>query len=814
MIDPICVAFIYNKWYQSFGCLVIGVLGFPAGARMSTTMKYDLPLLDLDTRFSLWQVKMRAILSQSDRDLDDALDGFGNKDARTWTDEERRKDRKALAHIHLHLSNNILQEVLAEKTAAALWLKLESICMSKDLTSKMHVKMKLFSHKLQEGGSVLTHISVFKEIVADLTSMEVKFDDEDLALLLLCSLPASFSNFRDTILYSRDTLTVAEVYEALTAKEKMRQMVNSEDAAGSSGEALYVRGRTDQKKSNSGGKGKGKNQRGRSKSRGPSDELFCKYCKKTNHVIENCYKLQNKEKRNKEKGKTGGTVSVASENNSDNGDVLIAFAGCAADDAQWILDSACSYHVCTKKSLFSTYEAVQNGGTLRMGDNSPCTVVGMGTVQIKMFDGIVRTLTEVRHVPSMSRNLISLSTLDTKGYKYTAGDGVMKVTKGSLVVIKGDLKAENLYVLRGSSGSANAVVASDSETTKIWHMRLGHMSAPGLAELSKRGLLDGCHADTLDFCEHCVFGKHKRVKFSSAVHNTENILDYVHADLWGPSRIPSHGGARYMLTIIDDNSRRVWPYFLKQKSDAFESFKVWKTMVEKQTERKLKVLRTDNGMEFCSGDFNSFCRKEGIVRHHTIPYTPQQNGVAERMNRTIISKARCMLSNSGLSRKFWAEAASTACHLINCSPSTAIDKKTPIEVWSGSPYDYSQLRVFGCTAYAHVDNGKLEPRAIKCVFLGYGSGVKAYKLWNPDTQKAFFSRNVVFNESAMFPSVVSTSATNQNSESISVQVEHGGMLMIMLHHLLNLLKILFLKFHHLLWSLIPSLLLKAELGGR
>jgi hypothetical protein len=93
--------------------LVIGVLGFPAGARMSTTMKYDLPLLDLDTRFSLWQVKMRAILSQSDRDLDDALDGFGNKDARTWTDEERRKDRKALAHIHLHLFNNILQEVLA-----------------------------------------------------------------------------------------------------------------------------------------------------------------------------------------------------------------------------------------------------------------------------------------------------------------------------------------------------------------------------------------------------------------------------------------------------------------------------------------------------------------------------------------------------------------------------------------------------------------------------------------------------------------------------------------------------------------------------
>src|SRR6185369_1612417 len=120
------------------------------------------------------------------------------------------------------------------------------------------------------------------------------------------------------------------------------------------------------------------------------------------------------------------------------------------------------------------------------------------------------------------------------------------------------------------------------------------------------------------------------------------------------------------------------------------------------------------------------------------------------MNKTIISKARCMLSNAGLHRRFWAEVASTACYLINRSPSIAIDKKTPIEVWSGTPADYSQLKVFGCTAYAHVDNGKLEPRAIKCVFIGYGSGVKGYKLWNPKTSKAFMSRSVVFNESVMY----------------------------------------------------------------
>jgi hypothetical protein len=141
--------------------------------------------------------------------------------------------------------------------------------------------------------------------------------------------------------------------------------------------------------------------------------------------------LQNKEKRNdtsKPKGKTNGSASVASNNSSDNGDVLITFAGCASNDSIWILDFAFSYHVCINRALFSIYEPVQNGGTVQMGDNSPCEVIGMGTMQIKMFDGVIHTLTEVRHVSSMSRNLISLNTLDTKRYKYYTRDSVLKVT--------------------------------------------------------------------------------------------------------------------------------------------------------------------------------------------------------------------------------------------------------------------------------------------------------------------------------------------------------------------------------------------------
>ena len=141
-------------------------------------------------------------------------------------------------------------------------------------------------------------------------------------------------------------------------------------------------------------------------------------------------------------------------------------------------------------------------------------------------------------------------------------------------------------------------------------------------ELSRRGLLCGQCTSKLDFCEHCVFGKQTRVRFSSGIHSTKGILDYIHSDLWGPSSAPSHGGAHYMLTCIDDFSRKVWVYILKHKSEAFQRFKEWKIMVEKQTGKSVKNLRIDNGLEFCSNDFNFFCNSEGIRRHLTVRHTP------------------------------------------------------------------------------------------------------------------------------------------------------------------------------------------------
>ncbi|CAJ2646442.1 unnamed protein product [Trifolium pratense] len=282
-------------------------------------------------------------------------------------------------------------------------------------------------------------------------------------------------------------------------------------------------------------------------------------------------------------------------------------------------------------------------------------------------------------------------------------------------------------------------------------LKEGHVSERGLVELAKQGLLGKEKLNKLDFCDNCTLGKQHKVKFGVGVHKSTRPFEYVHSDLWGPASVSTHGGGSYFLSIIDDYSRRVWVYIIKNKSDTFEKFKEWHTLIENQTGSKLKLLRTDNGLEFVSEQFNEFCRKLGIKRHKTVAYTPQQNGLAERMNRTLLERVRCMLLGAGLPKSFWGEAVNTAAYLINRCPSTGIDLKTPMEVWSGKPADYSNLKIFGALAFAHVKQDKLDARAVKCVFIGYPEGVKGYKLWKmePGGSKFIISRDVTFDETRM-----------------------------------------------------------------
>ena len=195
-------------------------------------------------------------------------------------------------------------------------------------------------------------------------------------------------------------------------------------------------------------------------------------------------------------------------------------------------------------------------------------------------------------------------------------------------------------------------------------------------------------------------------------------------------------------------------YFLRSKDETFDLFCEWKELVENQQNKKVKCLRTDNGLEFCNLKFDAYCKEHGIERHKICTYTPQHNGVAKRMNRTIMEKVRCMLNESGLGEEFWAEAAATAAYLINRSPASTIDHNVPEELWLNKKPGYKHLRRFGSIAYVHIDQGKLKPRALKGIFIGYPSGTKGYKIWLLEEQKCVISRNVLFHEESVYKDTI------------------------------------------------------------
>ncbi|KAH9762947.1 hypothetical protein KPL70_001004 [Citrus sinensis] len=596
------------------------------------TTRFDLEKFNGENDFYLWSLKMRAILIQ--QGLDSALDGEEEKSKKereegssSSGEDLRTINNKAHSTIILHLSDEVLREVTKEKSASGLWAKLEELFLKKSLAKRLYMKRKLYTFSMKEGTTMRDHVDEFNKLILDLENVNVMLEDEDRALILLSSLPDSYEHFVDTLLYGRQTLTLKDVKNALESKY-LKKRADGKDQITRDG--LVAKAKTEK---NMYKDKKNKNQK--EKTDKMKKKRKCYFCQKEGHYIKDCFEKKKLEKLQKE---STGKADIASvdEGGSEDADVLIAAD--KKSSGEWILDSGCSFHMCPHKDFFVTFKSI-DGGKVLLGNNLACKVAGIGSVRIKMYDGSVKGLEQVRCVPELKRNLISLGMIDQLGCCIKAENGELQILKDGAIIMKG-CRRNGLYVLKGSVELHGIITNVNSDKTRLWHMRLAHMSEKGLKELSKQGLLGTDQISALEFCEKCVFGKATRQKFNPGKQETKNTLDYIHSDLWGPSQVPSHGGARYFITFINDFSRKVWVYVLKHKSEAFEKFKDWLTLIENQTERRVKRLRTDNGLEYCCNDFEQFCIKKGIARHKTVRHTPQQNGLAERMNRTLVEKGK------------------------------------------------------------------------------------------------------------------------------------------------------------------------------
>lgn len=223
----------------------------------------------------------------------------------------------------------------------------------------------------------------------------------------------------------------------------------------------------------------------------------------------------------------------------------------------------------------------------------------------------------------------------------------------------------------------------------------------------------------------------------------------MHSDLCGPIKLASNSDKRYIISFIDDFSRKTWVYFLHEKSEDFAAFKNFKACVEKEIGAHISCLRTDRGGEFNSNEFVEFYKAQGISMQLTAAYTPQQNGVAERKNRTIMNTVRSMLAEKKVPKMFWPEAVKWCVHIQNRSLTTAMKEKTPEEAWSGVKPTVEYFWIFGCIAHAHIPDQKrckLDSKSKKCVLLGVSDESKAYRLYDPVTKKIIISNDVLFEE--------------------------------------------------------------------
>jgi transposase InsO family protein len=388
-------------------------------------------------------------------------------------------------------------------------------------------------------------------------------------------------------------------------------------------------------------------------------------------------------------------------------------------------------------------------GSVKFGDASGVEIKGVGSVIFTAESGEHRLLTGVYYIPTLRNSIISQGQLDENGLRVEIKDGVMRIwDRHRRLLAKVTRGTNRLYVLNVQVAQPLCLTARQDDEVWQWHERFGHLHFEALKRLGAKGMVRGLSSfDHVEqFCNVCVLTKQRRLPFpQQSSFRAMERLELVQGDLCDPVTPTTPGGRRYFLLLVDDLSRYMWVVVLGSKGEATNVIRRAQAAVEAECGCKLRVLRPDNGGEFTAAKFTLYYVDEGVQRHYSAPYSPQQNGVVEQRNQTVVGMAWALLKQRGMPAVFWGEAVVTVVYILNRSPINALNGRTSYETWHGHKPAVSHLRVFGCLAFAkelgHI--GKLDDRSTPGVFIGYAEGSKAYRILDPGTQRV---HDVVFNE--------------------------------------------------------------------
>lgn len=655
-----------------------------------------------------------------------------------------KKDANAQKVIVLSLDRKPMMHVINCNTAREMWTKLSNVYQRDNEQQKYVLMQDFFNYTMSKTEDVSTHVGRLQNLVYRIRALGTEITDQMLMSKILVTLPASYKPF---VTAWESTSEEGKTTENLISRLLLEEMRNQEQEEKGSivafksterkcnkcNEIGHLARTCRKERKDSSNKGKrcfscnkaGHFAKDCPKAGGSKEKnLFCKICKKNNHEEKDCYFRDRETKQRKSSMEK------------------VSFMTQSTNREKWIVDSGTTSHMVNNEKCLNNTERINSKiGVAKT--NETMTARKIGSMSFEEC-----TLKDVMYVPDLRVNLLSVNAI-------TENEGEVIFTKEKVIIkrkneeiLQGRKQENGLYEIDLHPDEMNrSLMIEKIGSTEKWHKKLGHLS---LTEMKK--LLDissGVEVTATDLkkteklCETCMKAKQSRLPFNGQKIRTKRPLELIHTDLCGPVDPPTWDRKRYILTLIDDYTHFTMVYLLKNKHETAETVKEYVQQVEAKWNYKVSRMKSDNGREYVNNNLINWAKAKGIEMNYTVPYSPQMNGTAERLNRTLMEKARALLSDSKMQKEMWGEAILTATYLLNRSP-TKILTKTPYEMWKGTKPDLKNLQLFGCTAYAKVLGPlkKLDDRSKKFKFIGYAP--QGYRLWDSKRQKITVSRDVRF----------------------------------------------------------------------
>jgi hypothetical protein len=732
------------------------------------------------------------------------------------------RDKALMSLISATLSSSAHSLIIGQTSAYGMWNVLLKRYTSVSRSNILNLKKQLHDVK-KNTDTVAQYLQRIKESKDRLATVGTLVDDEDLLHIVLKGLPSEYESFSTAMLTKSEPVSFEELHVLMITQEEL--LKNSQEnsimaMAANKGSSSPAQFNNSAYRGNFQNRGRGSwNSRGRSHNRGgfssrggynpginqvsngfpqsfsqsnpnfsPSNPNFsqsqsnpnfsnpnpnrptCQICYKQGHTALDCYNQMNFSYQGRHPpAKLAAIASAAPPSPSTN---------C------WISDTGATDHFTPDLGNLPDSSIYNDPHLVSVGNGQQLPISHIGNAQLYTSSYLFK-LKNILRVPSMASNLLSVNRFcrDNRCAFYFDSDHFRIQDRLTGKHLYKGLSRDGLYPLHGLSlpfntrqslSSSSARVAclhsarATSSASSLWHARFGHPQDRVLRHVLHKSVNPSLSIKS-QFCKHCTQGKMTQLPFSHSNTIASFPLEIVYSDVWGPAPIPSINGFRYYVSFIDAYSRFTWFFPLKHKSQVLSSFMHFKNTMENLLGTTIKIFRTDCGGEYSKNSFQSFCSSHGILHQFTCPHTSQQNGVSERKHRHIVDMALCLISHSSLPYTFWPYAFSTAVYLINHLPSLIRNYVSPWETLFGNSPDYKSFKIFGCACYPLLrsyNSHKFSLRSTQCIFLGYASNAKGYLCLDPNSNRLYTSRHVIFDETTFpFHHVSPTSSPSSTSST-------------------------------------------------